>query len=82
MQTKQNNWEEKGRRRYEKIKRKRNEKINEISTKYKFRDYFELEQDDIYNFCNTLLQCFVLGLSVESEDVAFITEVRDTLEEG
>ena len=54
-------------------------KINEISTKYKFRDYFELEQEDIYNFCNALLQCFVLGLSVESEDVAFITEIRDTL---
>lgn len=54
-------------------------KISEISTKYKFRDFFELEQDEIYNFCNAFLQCVVLGLNAESEDVEFITKIRDTL---
>lgn len=57
-------------------------RLNEISAKYKFRDFFELEQEDVYNFCNAFLQCVVLGLNVESEDVVFVAEVRDTLAEG
>ena len=55
------------------------EKINEISTKYKFRDDFELEQEDAYDFCDTFLRCVHLGLNAETEDVEFIEAARDVL---
>ena len=58
------------------------ERINEISNKYRFQDTFEIEQDDAYDFCAALLRCADLGLNIDAEDKAFITDVRDRLASG
>lgn len=54
-------------------------KLNEISTKYRFRNDFELEQDEVYDFCDAFLRCVDLGLNAEQEDVEFIETVRDVV---
>ena len=54
-------------------------KLNEISTKYKFRDDFELEQEEVYDFCDAFLRCVNLGLNAEQEDVEFIETTRDVV---
>lgn len=58
------------------------EKINEISSKYKFRNTFEIEQDEVYDFCNALIRCSDWGLSIDADDEEFIIEVRDKLAGG
>lgn len=58
------------------------EKISEISSKYKFRCTFEIEQDEVYDFCNALLRCSDLGLAIDADDEDFIIEVRDRLAGG
>lgn len=58
------------------------EKLSEISSKYKFRCTFEIEQDEVYDFCNALLGCAHLGLEVDADDEDFIIEVRDKLAGG
>lgn len=54
-------------------------KLNEISTKYKFRDDFELEQDEVYDFCDALMRCVRLGLNIEQEDGEFLEQVIEAL---
>ena len=58
------------------------EKLNNISNKYNFRDTFEIEQDEAYDFCNALLRCVHLGLNIDADDESFITEIRDRLANG
>lgn len=58
------------------------EKLNEISTKYRFRDDFELEQDEVYDFCDALIRCVRLGLNIEREDGEFLEKVIEILTEG
>ena len=58
------------------------EKISEISSKYKFRNTFEIEQDEVYDFCNALLDCAHLGLEIDADDELFVIEVRDRLAGG
>ena len=55
-----------------KLNAKGMEKINEISTKYRFRDAYELEQEEVSNFCQALYQAYHLGLSIDDEDLDFI----------
>ena len=55
------------------------EKLNEISTKYRFRDYFELEQEEAYNFCDAFLQCVVMGLNADREDIELVEAIRNTI---
>lgn len=55
------------------------EKLNEISTKYRFKSTFEIEQEESYDFCNDILQAAYLGLDLDLEDLDWITEVRDAM---
>lgn len=55
------------------------EKLNAIADKYKFRNYIEIEQEEAYDFCNSLIRCTILGLNMDKEDYEFIMDVRDRL---
>lgn len=55
------------------------ERLNAISNKYKFRNHFEIEQDEVYDFCDALIRCVNLGLNMDKEDFEFIIDVRDRL---
>ena len=55
------------------------EKLNAIADKYKFRNHYEIEQEEVCDFCNSLIRCVNLGLNVDKEDFEFIVEVRDTV---
>ena len=57
------------------------EKLNEISTKYRFKSMFEIEQEEVYDFCNDILKAAYLGLDLDPEDLNWITEVRDAMYE-
>ena len=57
------------------------EKLNEISTKYRFKSTFEIEQEEVYDFCNDILKAAYLGLDLDPEDLNWITEVRDAMYE-
>ncbi len=55
------------------------ERLNAIADKYKFRNYIEIEQEEVCDFCNSLIRCANLGLNVDKEDYEFIIDVRDRL---
>ena len=55
------------------------ERLNSIADKYKFRNCFEIEQGEVYDFCNAFIRCVNLGLNVDVEDYDFIIDVRDRL---
>ena len=55
------------------------ERLNTIADKYKFRNYIEIEQYEVYDFCNAFIRCVNLGLNVDKEDYEFIIDVRDRL---
>ena len=55
------------------------EKLNEIADRYRFRNTFELEQDEVYDFCHALLQAYQLGLRVYADDLDFIQMVMENL---
>lgn len=55
------------------------EKLNEISTKYRFKSTFEIEQEEVYDFCNDILKAAYLGLDLNPEDLNWIAEVRDAM---
>ncbi len=55
------------------------EKLNEISTKYRFKSTFEREQEEVCDFCNDILKAAYLGLDLDPEDLNWITEVRDAM---
>lgn len=54
-------------------------RLGEIQTKYRFMDTFELEDDDVYNFCCNIKQAYELGLSLEKEDKDFIDMFFDEI---
>lgn len=58
------------------------EKLNNIATKYRFQNTFEIEQHEASNFCHDLLRCVHLGLNMDEDDKAFIIDVIDKLEGG
>ena len=53
------------------------ERLNAISTKYRFQDQFELEQEDVLQFCRDFQQVEASGLRVDEEDSEFIDKVLD-----
>lgn len=55
------------------------EKLNKISTKYRFKSTLEIEQEEVYDFCNDILKAAYLGLDLDPEDLDWITEVRDAM---
>ena len=54
-------------------------KLNEISTKYRFKSMFEIEQEEVYDFCNDILKAAYLELDLDPEDLDWITEIRDAM---
>ena len=55
------------------------ERLNSIAMKYRFRNQYEIEQEDVYNFCDSLLYCVQFGLNIDKQDFDFLIDVRDTL---
>lgn len=55
------------------------ERIGQIQDKYKFRNNFELEAHDVYDFCNAIRRAYYLGLCMDKEDLEFIEMVLDKL---
>lgn len=55
------------------------EKLNNIAMKYRFRNQYEIEQEDVYNFCDSLLYCVQFGLNIDKQDFDFLIDIRDTL---
>lgn len=51
------------------------EKINEISTKYRFRDTFEIESQEVMDFCRGIMQAQHLGLNLDEEDLNFVQKI-------
>ena len=47
-------------------------RLGEIQIKYKFMDSFELEDDDVYEFCCNIKRAYELGLNLDDEDKNFI----------
>ena len=44
------------------------DKLNDIATKYRFQNTFEIEQHEASNFCHALLRCVQLGLNIDEDD--------------
>ena len=57
-------------------------RLNEISTKYRFRDDIEIESEEVEDFCRDFLIVIGYGLNVEMEDIKFIETVLDKLTMG
>lgn len=47
-------------------------RIEQIQDKYKFKNNFQLEAFDIYDFCNDIKKAYYLGLCIDVEDLEFI----------
>ena len=50
-----------------------------IQDKYKFKNNFELEAHDVYDFCNDIKRAYYLGLYIDEEDLEFIELVLEKL---
>ena len=55
------------------------EKIEKIQDKYRFKNTFELEQHDIYDFCHDIKHAYYLGLNIDKEDLDFIDMVLEKI---
>lgn len=58
------------------------EHLSAISTKYRFQDQFELESEDVVQFCRDFQQAEQLGLRVDEDDSEFIGKVLETYTSG
>ena len=47
--------------------------------KYKFKNNYQLEAYDVYDFCNDIRQAYYLGLCIDEEDLEFIETVLDKI---
>lgn len=54
-------------------------RLTEISDKYRFRNFYDLESDEVISFCRAFLGAVDLGLNPDEEDVEDIREILDTL---
>ena len=52
-------------------------RLGEIQNKYKFMSAFELEDDDVYEFCHNIMRAYELGLNLDDEDKNFIDMIFD-----
>ena len=55
------------------------EKLNAIADKYKFRNQYEIEQEEVCEFCSMFLRCVNLGLNVDKEDYELIIDIQEKL---
>ena len=55
------------------------ERIGQIQDKYRFKNNFELEAHDVYNFCNDILEAHYIGLCMDEEDLEFIKMVSEKM---
>ena len=55
------------------------ERLAKIQGKYKFMNHFELESDDVYEFCSNIIAASRLGLCLEDDDESFIQMVLDNI---
>ena len=55
------------------------ERLSEIQSKYKFRNEFDLEQEDVEDFCRCIIKAYHLGLNLEDADYEFIEEIIDKI---
>lgn len=55
------------------------ERIEQIQDKYKFKSNFQLEGHDVYDFCNSIIQAYYLGLCLDEEDLEFIEMVLEKI---
>lgn len=51
------------------------ERINEIADKYKFRNHFEIESQEVMDFCRGIMQAQHLGLNLDEEDLEFVQKI-------
>lgn len=54
-------------------------KIAQIQDKYKFKNTFEIEAHEVYNFCYDIKQAYYLGLCIDEEDLEFIEMVLEKI---
>ena len=54
-------------------------RIEQIQNKYKFKNNFQLEAHDVYDFCNDIKKAYYLGLCIDKEDLAFIEMVLEKM---
>ena len=47
-------------------------RIEQIQDKYKFKNNFQLEAFEIYDFCHDIKKAYYLGLCIDDEDLEFI----------
>ena len=52
-----------------------------IQDKYKFKNNFELEAHDVYDFCNDIKRAYYLGLCMDKEDLEFVEMVLEKMNE-
>ena len=55
------------------------EKIGQIQDKYRFKNNFELEAHDVYDFCKDILEAHNIGLCIDDEDLEFIEMVWEKI---
>lgn len=55
------------------------ERLEQIQDKYKFKNNYQLEAHDVYDFCNDIRQAYYLGLCIDEEDLEFIETVLDKI---
>lgn len=53
------------------------ERLGQIQDKYRFMNAFELEQDDVYEFCTRIREAYHIGLCIDDEDIKFIEKVLE-----
>lgn len=54
-------------------------RIEQIQDKYKFKNNFQLETEEVYDFCNDIKKAYCLGLCIDKEDLEFIEMVLEKL---
>lgn len=55
------------------------ERIGQIQDKYRFKNNFELEAHDVYDFCNDIMEAYYIGLCIDDEDLEFIEMVLEKI---
>lgn len=55
------------------------ERIGQIQDKYRFKNNFELEAHEVYDFCNDIMKAYHLGLYMDEEDLEFVEMVLEKM---
>lgn len=57
------------------------EKIEKIQDKYRFKNNFQIESHDVYDFCIDIIKAYHCGLCLDKEDLEFVEMVLDKMYE-